>query len=172
VRLPGITYDSNLSFSRPERVRLAVLPPLAAGLMRLLLSSCRMDIREKGNVDQVVALHGHALIALWHESMLAACWISRNRNYHTLTSHSFDGEFAARVLNRFGIEAVRGSSSRGGVKVFARWSWPHGRLNGLASPATDRAAPDVSRSPASAFWRLGHNCPSFPWSSFQYDPHG
>jgi lysophospholipid acyltransferase (LPLAT)-like uncharacterized protein len=33
-----------------------------------------------------------------------------------LTSRSFDGEYIARIIQRFGYEAVRGSSSRGGAE--------------------------------------------------------
>ena len=47
--------------------------------------------------------------------MHLACWIYRGHNVHTLTSHSYDGELAARVIRRFGLEAVRGSSSMGGA---------------------------------------------------------
>ena len=34
-----------------------------------------------------------------------------------MTSRSFDGEYIARIIERFGFEAVRGSSSRGGVRA-------------------------------------------------------
>jgi lysophospholipid acyltransferase (LPLAT)-like uncharacterized protein len=34
-----------------------------------------------------------------------------------MTSQSFDGECIARVIERFGFEAVRGSSSRGGAEA-------------------------------------------------------
>jgi lysophospholipid acyltransferase (LPLAT)-like uncharacterized protein len=116
VKLPGITYDSNRSFSLWQRVQLLVLPPVIAGVMRLLFSTCRLEIRGKEHVDQVIEEHGHTLMAIWHESIPVACWANSGRNYHTLTSHSFDGEMAARVARHFGIEAVRGSSSGGGAE--------------------------------------------------------
>ncbi len=116
MKLPGITYDSNLKFSLAQRAQLLVVPPLFSGAVRLLLSTCRLEIRGRERVDQVLERHGHTLVAIWHESMLAACWANRGRNYHTLTSHSFDGEVAAHVLRHFEIEAVRGSSSKGGAE--------------------------------------------------------
>jgi hypothetical protein len=62
---------------------------------------------------------GRAIVAIWHESMgLAACHY-RNTGFHTLTSYSFDGEFGARVVKRFGLSAVRGSSSKGGSDAVA-----------------------------------------------------
>ena len=114
MSLPGITYDSNLSFPPAQRAQLCVLPPVLAAMMRLLLCTCPVEMRGEEHVDRVLARHGHTLMAIWHESMLTACWVARSRNYHTLTSHSFDGEMAARVLRHFQIKAVRGSSSKGG----------------------------------------------------------
>lgn len=34
-----------------------------------------------------------------------------------MTSRSFDGEYIARIIESFGFKAVRGSSSRGGVRA-------------------------------------------------------
>jgi len=116
VKLPGITYDSNQRFSASQRIQLFLFPPLMAAIMRLLFCTIRLEIRGADNVDSVIARHGHTLMAIWHESSPMACWFARGRNYHTLTSHSFDGELAARILHHFRIEAVRGSSSRGGAE--------------------------------------------------------
>jgi lysophospholipid acyltransferase (LPLAT)-like uncharacterized protein len=35
-----------------------------------------------------------------------------------MTSQSFDGEYIARIIAKFGFEPVRGSSTRGGVRAF------------------------------------------------------
>ena len=114
MRLPGITYDSNRSFTAAQRAQLLVLPPIIASVMRLLFSTCRLDIRGREHVDQVIDRYGHSLMAVWHESGPIACWANRGRNYHALASHSFDGELGVRVVRLFGIESVRGSSSKGG----------------------------------------------------------
>ena len=116
MNLPGITYESNRRFSFSQRLLLAVIPPVAAATIRLLYCTCRLEVRGTGHLDAVVSDHGHVLVAFWHESMISACWLNRGCNYHTLTSHSFDGELAARVIRWFGLRAVRGSSSRGGAE--------------------------------------------------------
>lgn len=116
MKLPGIAYDSNQSFSLAQRAQLLVFPPLVAAAIRLLYCTCRIETRGREHVDRVVTLHGHTLVGVWHETMLAACWANRGRNYHALASHSFDGEFGVHVIRRFGIEAVRGSSSKGGAE--------------------------------------------------------
>ena len=114
MKLPDLKYGSPYRFTWRQRLALLVLPPLIAGALRLLYRSCRIEVRGAEHFDEQVAGQGHVLLCFWHESMgLAGCHY-RGRNYHTLTSYSFDGEMAARVIHWFGEEAVRGSSSKGG----------------------------------------------------------
>ncbi|MBI3478285.1 MAG: lysophospholipid acyltransferase family protein [Acidobacteria bacterium] len=56
-----------------------------------------------------------AIYSFWHRSVLAASWIYRNSGLVGMASRSFDGEYIARIIERLGFTAVRGSSSRGGV---------------------------------------------------------
>ena len=51
----------------------------------------------------------------WHDRILATTYWWRNCRAVVLTSRSFDGEYIARFIQRFGYGAVRGSSTRGGV---------------------------------------------------------
>ena len=50
----------------------------------------------------------------WHRAVIPATWFFRSRGIAVMTSRSFDGEYIARIIERFGFLAVRGSSSRGG----------------------------------------------------------
>ena len=50
----------------------------------------------------------------WHRCVIPATWFFRRRGIAVMTSSSFDGEYIARIIERFGFRAVRGSSSRGG----------------------------------------------------------
>ena len=50
----------------------------------------------------------------WHRCVIPATWCFRGRGMAVMTSRSFDGEYIARIIERFGFVAVRGSSSRGG----------------------------------------------------------
>ena len=52
----------------------------------------------------------------WHRCLIPACFLWRKKQIAVLTSTSFDGEYIARILNRFGYTPVRGSSTRGGVR--------------------------------------------------------
>ncbi len=51
----------------------------------------------------------------WHEQVFLATYFWRNRGIVVMTSQSFDGEYIARFIQRFGYGAARGSSTRGGT---------------------------------------------------------
>lgn len=53
--------------------------------------------------------------ATWHNRIFPSVYYLKNRGIVVLTSQSFDGEYIARFIQRFGFGAVRGSSTRGGV---------------------------------------------------------
>lgn len=50
----------------------------------------------------------------WHRCVIPATWYFRRSSIAVMTSKSYDGEYIARIIERFGFVAVRGSSSRGG----------------------------------------------------------
>ena len=57
----------------------------------------------------------HFILAFWHRHLLLMPYGYRGRRISVLVSQSRDGELIARTVARFGIDASRGSSSRGGL---------------------------------------------------------
>src|SRR5690606_11137684 len=55
------------------------------------------------------------LIAFFHQDELALIPYFKNKYFSVLVSHSKDGQIMTNAIKRLGIEAVRGSSSRGAV---------------------------------------------------------
>jgi lysophospholipid acyltransferase (LPLAT)-like uncharacterized protein len=55
------------------------------------------------------------IICFWHDRIFLGTYFHRDRRIVVITSQSFDGEYIARFIQRFGYGAVRGSSTRGGV---------------------------------------------------------
>jgi lysophospholipid acyltransferase (LPLAT)-like uncharacterized protein len=55
------------------------------------------------------------ILAFWHNQVFLATYYFRRRGIVVMTSRSFDGEYIARFIQRFGYGAARGSSSRGAV---------------------------------------------------------
>jgi lysophospholipid acyltransferase (LPLAT)-like uncharacterized protein len=87
-----------------------LLPPV----IRAICSTLKYEYRaEAGSEDEP---RGDAAIyCFWHRCVIPAAYLWRNKNIRVLTSRSRDGEIIARIIERFGFQAVRGSSSRGAV---------------------------------------------------------
>src|SRR3984893_5572666 len=55
------------------------------------------------------------IYTFWHNRVFLATYFWRKRRIVVMTSQSFDGEYIARFIQRFGYGAARGSTTRGGV---------------------------------------------------------
>jgi lysophospholipid acyltransferase (LPLAT)-like uncharacterized protein len=53
------------------------------------------------------------IYTFWHDRVFLATYFWQRRGIVVMTSRSFDGEYIARFIQRFGYGAARGSSSRG-----------------------------------------------------------
>jgi len=117
LKHPGIEYNSPTSFTLRQRIFLAIASRAIAWAHKAVVLTCKRDVRHRERAEAAQAEHGRFIIAMWHESLGLGLTIGQNTGWHTLTSYSFDGELAARVTHHFGAEAIRGSSSRGGMKA-------------------------------------------------------
>lgn len=93
---------------------------LSACLVRAVGSTLRMTVEDRGGIiDQPE--HLPVIVAFWHNRTALMAYFyerySRGRIALTFISRSRDGQFVTDVAARFGIKAVRGSSSRHGVSA-------------------------------------------------------
>jgi lysophospholipid acyltransferase (LPLAT)-like uncharacterized protein len=103
------------AYSLKQRVMLAVVPRVAALLIRAVGATLKYrDVNAPG-VPNGHTIPGPVVFAFWHCSMLTCAHRFRNLGIAILISRSFDGELIARTVERLGFIAVRGSSSRGGA---------------------------------------------------------
>ena len=72
-------------------------------------ATTRIDTRVTPGMNGVI-------YAAWHSQMALLLYTLRGKGISALVSRSADGEYAARVLRKFGFNTVRGSSSRGGAQ--------------------------------------------------------
>jgi lysophospholipid acyltransferase (LPLAT)-like uncharacterized protein len=98
-------------------LKLAVLPPVAAAVIRALGRSMRIETRGHEHIDQLYREGKRVIIAFWHARQLMMPLTYRGTLAHILISQHQDGEIIARIVERFGFRAVRGSSTRGGVEA-------------------------------------------------------
>jgi hypothetical protein len=98
-----------------QRLTLAIVPRLAALLIRLLGCTLRYEDHTAPGVIPGNRIPGPTVFAFWHRSLLIAAYRFRNLGIAILISRSFDGELIARTVELLGFKAIRGSSSRGGT---------------------------------------------------------
>lgn len=98
-------------------VKLSLLPPAGAGIIRALGRSMRIDTLGHEAIDALYREGKRVIIAFWHAQQLMMPLTYRGRLAHILISRHQDGEIIARIVERFGFRAVRGSSTRGGVEA-------------------------------------------------------
>lgn len=94
---------------------------LLGNLIRLLTKTLRFEITDDSGLLTRPPEHG-LIWMFWHNRMLVvpslyARYSRKFRPAAVLTSASRDGALLAAVMRRFGLEAVRGSSSRRGAQA-------------------------------------------------------
>ncbi|MDF0643502.1 MAG: lysophospholipid acyltransferase family protein [Nitrospira sp.] len=109
---------SSAAGKRLERwVKLSVVPPVGAWVIRCLGRSMRIESQGHEAADQLYQAGTRAIFAFWHARQLLMPFAYRGERAHVLISQHQDGEIIARIVERFGFLAVRGSSTRGGVEA-------------------------------------------------------
>ena len=103
-------------FSLRQRLALAFITAAGWLLVKLIGPTLRyqVSIEEDGPASEFI---GPAVYVFWHRCVIAALYYYRHKNIAVMTSSSFDGEYIARIIEKFGYRAVRGSSTRGGVRA-------------------------------------------------------
>ena len=109
---------SNHTFSIGQRAVLAIVPRLVWVVLWLLGWTWRFDVVAEEGVTPIRfgELPPADIYCFWHQCVLPCTLYFRRSRAVILISQSFDGELITRILRMFGFDAVRGSSSRGGVE--------------------------------------------------------
>ena len=104
---------SNYSFV--DRLKIRAADWVFYLLINLIGLTARFEVIGWENHEKVEANGGLPIYVFWHDRIFLTTYWWRNRRIVVMTSQSFDGEYIARFIQRFGYGAVRGSSTRGGV---------------------------------------------------------
>jgi lysophospholipid acyltransferase (LPLAT)-like uncharacterized protein len=108
------------ALSRGQRARAAVIAAVSAPFVEALGGTYRWHESGAEHWDAVMRAGQRPILALWHGRILAATLYFRDRGVVAITSRNFDGEWIARLMGRFGYQAARGSTSRGGARALAQ----------------------------------------------------
>ncbi len=103
-------------FSFGERLTIRAADIAFYLAIRLIGPTLRISAENEHVYQAVLDSGKQPIVVIWHDRIFASVWHMRDRGLAVLTSKSKDGEYIARFITRFGFGAIRGSSSRGGVK--------------------------------------------------------
>jgi hypothetical protein len=88
-------------------------------LIRLIGGTIRFEVEGLEHLEAAARGGRLPIYTTWHDRVFLATYFFRRRRIVVMTSQSFDGEYIARFIRRFGFGAVRGSSTRGGIGALA-----------------------------------------------------
>lgn len=84
-------------------------------LIRIIGRTVRFRLEGGEHLEEATRDGSIPIYTCWHDRVFLATYFFRRRGIIVMTSQSFDGEYIARFIQRFGFGAVRGSSTRGGA---------------------------------------------------------
>lgn len=103
--------------STRKQLEVSAISGLGYPLLRALGATWSWKVSGAEHVDAIAARGLHPIHAFWHGRILPATLYFRNRGIVVITSENYDGEWIARIIQKFGYGTARGSTSRGGRKA-------------------------------------------------------
>jgi lysophospholipid acyltransferase (LPLAT)-like uncharacterized protein len=108
-------HGSLACYSLRERILIRLADWTFYTLIYLIGKTIRFEKRGWENLESIEQSGKLPVLAFWHNRIFLATYYFRNRGIIVMSSKSFDSEYIARFIQRFGFGVVRGSSTRGGV---------------------------------------------------------
>ena len=103
--------------TRSQRLQTRLIAATAFPLISALCRTVTWKVEGDHYYDEAIRSGRPPIMAFWHGRILAGTWVFRNRGIAVMASANFDGQWIARIIERFGFRAVMGSSSRRGARA-------------------------------------------------------
>src|SRR5437870_5071566 len=107
------TFASLSSYSLKDRLLIRSADLVFFILINLIGRTVRFEIEGWDNWEAASRDGKIPIYTFWHNRVFLGTYFWRRRRLVVMTSRSFDGEYIARFIQRFGYGAARGSSTRG-----------------------------------------------------------
>ena len=101
------------SYSFKDRILIRAADLVFFVLIKFIGSTIKFTVEGWQNWETASLDERLPIYTFWHNRVFLATWFWRRRRIVVMTSRSFDGEYIARFIQRFGYGASRGSSTRG-----------------------------------------------------------
>jgi len=107
------TFANLSSYSLKDRLLIRGADLVFFLLIKLIGRTIKFEIEGWDNWEAASRDGMIPIYTFWHNRVFLATYFWRRRGIVVMTSQSFDGEYIARFIQRFGYGAARGSSTRG-----------------------------------------------------------
>jgi lysophospholipid acyltransferase (LPLAT)-like uncharacterized protein len=109
----AFTFASLESYSFGERLRIRTFDLFLFLAIKLIGRTVKLETEGWENWEAASRDEKIPIYTFWHNRIFLATYFWQRRGIVVMTSRSFDGEYIARFIQRFGYGAARGSSTRG-----------------------------------------------------------
>jgi lysophospholipid acyltransferase (LPLAT)-like uncharacterized protein len=94
-----------------------MISSLGGALVTGLMRTARFEILNPRIYDEWLRPRRAAMYVLWHGRLLPCSFYHRHYGFATLISLHRDGDYISGVVEKWGFQVLRGSSSRGGTQA-------------------------------------------------------
>lgn len=104
---------SKYSFS--QRIAIRLIGLILYILVAVIGKTIRFEVEGLEYLEQIEKDRKIPIYVNWHDRIFLGTYYFRHRGIVVMSSQSFDSEYVARFIQRFGYGIIKGSSTRGGV---------------------------------------------------------
>ncbi|MCU1289875.1 MAG: hypothetical protein JWN60_2104 [Acidobacteria bacterium] len=108
-------HGSLKRYSLRQRLLIRIADVFFYALVYLIGKTIRFEREGWEHLEAIERGGKIPVLTFWHNRIFLATYYFRHRGIIVMSSQSFDGEYIARFIQRFGFGVVRGSSTRGGI---------------------------------------------------------
>ena len=110
-------FKSISEYDLKQRFMIRIGGWLFYALTKVVCSTLRWEVNGIDHMRAETGRHSSPILCFWHDRIISSTYFFRDRGIVVMSSISFDAEYTARCIQRFGFGVIKGSSTRGGTRA-------------------------------------------------------
>ncbi|MEN8154245.1 MAG: lysophospholipid acyltransferase family protein [Acidobacteriota bacterium] len=103
-----------------KKIKFFLIRKLAKLFISSIIFTCKIDISGEKYLQEITDRESPVIFIFWHRHIFFTIYRFRKSSARPLISFSPDGEIVSQIADEFGMDPVRGSSSKGGARAFLK----------------------------------------------------
>ena len=103
-----------------KRIQYWLITRILLVLIRFTGRTTRLQSLNHEVLKSTQKKYGSVIVATWHQNIYFSIWLLRKQELTALISSSDDGEAIYEIFAHYNYQAVRGSTTRGGIKALKK----------------------------------------------------